>query len=230
MLNIKNLDAAYGVIPVLHDVNLEVAEGELVALLGANGSGKSTFLKLLDALYLPTAGVLSVFGTPLTQGMLDDEAYAFALRRPMRPSQALPGHAGSVRRRRRRCLRAGRSARVAKRGGRGRHTQGGLGEARPESGLRPGCAWASNEVVRSRMGATRGWPLVRGSRGGAPGAFRATLALALVHDLDQRHDVLRLGVAGDRMGRRDDEPAVAADLGHHPPCLGSDLVGGPVGQ
>lgn len=68
-------------LPALDDISLEIAPGSKVALLGANGSGKSTFLKLLDALYLPTAGVLSVFGTPLTQGMLDDEAYAFALRR-----------------------------------------------------------------------------------------------------------------------------------------------------
>jgi cobalt/nickel transport system ATP-binding protein len=65
----------------LDDVTLQIAQGSKIALLGANGSGKSTLLKLLDALYLPTSGTLSVFGAPLTQALLDDEAYAFALRR-----------------------------------------------------------------------------------------------------------------------------------------------------
>jgi len=65
----------------LDDVSLEITQGQKIALLGANGSGKSTLLKLLDGLYVPTAGTLSVFGVPLTQALLDDEAYAFALRR-----------------------------------------------------------------------------------------------------------------------------------------------------
>ena len=67
--------------PAVDSVSLEIAQGGKVALLGANGSGKSTLLKLLDALYLPTSGSLSVFGTVLTQALLEDEAYSFALRR-----------------------------------------------------------------------------------------------------------------------------------------------------
>jgi len=65
----------------LEDVSLEIPQGRKVALLGANGSGKSTLLKLLDALYLPTAGSLIAFDVPLTQALLEDEAFAFAFRR-----------------------------------------------------------------------------------------------------------------------------------------------------
>ena len=41
MLEVKNLNVSYGVIPVLHDVSLEIRENELVALLGSNGAGKA---------------------------------------------------------------------------------------------------------------------------------------------------------------------------------------------
>ena len=43
-------------------VSLTVARGEFVAVLGRNGSGKSTFAKLLNALLLPTGGKLTVNG------------------------------------------------------------------------------------------------------------------------------------------------------------------------
>jgi len=62
MLNIENLDAAYGVIPVLHDVSLKVAEGELVALLGANGAGKTTLLNCISGVLPAKAGTISFRG------------------------------------------------------------------------------------------------------------------------------------------------------------------------
>lgn len=65
----------------LEKISLQVEHGCKIALIGANGSGKSTLLKLLDALYLPTAGVLTVLGQPLSQQLLEDEAWSFALRR-----------------------------------------------------------------------------------------------------------------------------------------------------
>lgn len=53
-------------------VTLDIAEGEFLAILGRNGSGKSTFAKLLNALLLPTGGSLSVNGiTPAS----DDDCY-----------------------------------------------------------------------------------------------------------------------------------------------------------
>jgi len=59
MLNIHNLHAAYGVIPVLHGVNLEIREGEIVALLGANGAGKTTLLNSISGVLPCTEGRIS---------------------------------------------------------------------------------------------------------------------------------------------------------------------------
>ncbi len=57
----------------LDGVNLRVAEGEAVAVLGANGCGKSTLLKLLDGLYEPSAGRLHVFGNDIRTIASDSE-------------------------------------------------------------------------------------------------------------------------------------------------------------
>lgn len=52
-------------LPVLTDVNLQIAHGEFVTLLGPSGCGKSTLLRLLAGLDTPTAGEISVFGSPV---------------------------------------------------------------------------------------------------------------------------------------------------------------------
>ncbi|HXQ61700.1 MAG TPA: ATP-binding protein [Acidimicrobiales bacterium] len=65
-LQIHNLDFFYGTQQVLFEVNLEVSEGEIVALLGTNGAGKSTLLRAVAGLDHPHRGVIRIFGTNCT--------------------------------------------------------------------------------------------------------------------------------------------------------------------
>ena len=53
-------------IPALDDVNISIAEGEYVAVLGHNGSGKSTFAKLLNLILTPTVGKIFIDGCDIT--------------------------------------------------------------------------------------------------------------------------------------------------------------------
>jgi branched-chain amino acid transport system ATP-binding protein len=53
---IRNVEAGYGAVRVLHGVSLEVRDGETVVLLGTNGNGKSTLLKCLMGMVRPEAG------------------------------------------------------------------------------------------------------------------------------------------------------------------------------
>jgi cobalt/nickel transport system ATP-binding protein len=66
--------------PVLREVSLDITAGESVALLGANASGKSTLLQLLDGLQFPTAGTIHAFGEPLTEMALEQPAFARSFR------------------------------------------------------------------------------------------------------------------------------------------------------
>lgn len=59
MLKVSNLSVAYGIIPVLHGVEIEVKEGELVALLGSNGAGKTTLLNTISGLLKAKEGQIS---------------------------------------------------------------------------------------------------------------------------------------------------------------------------
>src|SRR5438309_4611137 len=62
LLEIRELRAGYGEVEVLRSVDLDVAPGELVALVGANGAGKSTLLKCISGLIPPTAGTIRLGG------------------------------------------------------------------------------------------------------------------------------------------------------------------------
>jgi branched-chain amino acid transport system ATP-binding protein len=58
MLKIEKLNFSYGDLKVLWDVDLEVRQGEIVTVVGANGAGKSTILKNVSRLVKPTSGAL----------------------------------------------------------------------------------------------------------------------------------------------------------------------------
>jgi branched-chain amino acid transport system ATP-binding protein len=59
MLQVNNIDVAYGDVQVLFDVSLDIQEGELVAVIGANGAGKTTLLKTISGVMKPQKGSIS---------------------------------------------------------------------------------------------------------------------------------------------------------------------------
>jgi len=65
MLRILNLEAGYGPLRVLKGISLHVSPGEIVALIGANGAGKTTILKTISGILRPTKGEILYEGNPL---------------------------------------------------------------------------------------------------------------------------------------------------------------------
>lgn len=72
MLEVRELRAGYGPVEILRGVDLDVAKGEVVALLGANGAGKTTLNRTLSGLLRPRAGSIRFAGEPI--GGLSAEA------------------------------------------------------------------------------------------------------------------------------------------------------------
>ena len=64
LLQVKNLRCGYGSLEVVHGISLHVCAGEIVALLGANGAGKSSFLKSVIGLLPPRRGEVLIDGRP----------------------------------------------------------------------------------------------------------------------------------------------------------------------
>ena len=67
LLTVKGLMAGYGKVPVLHGINLEVAEGEILGVLGHNGMGKTTLLKTLMGIVPATGGQVVFDGEDLSR-------------------------------------------------------------------------------------------------------------------------------------------------------------------
>ena len=66
MLRVENIDVYYGNIHALKGISFEVKEGEIVALIGANGAGKSTTLKTVSGMMHPKQGSISFLGEDIT--------------------------------------------------------------------------------------------------------------------------------------------------------------------
>ena len=66
VLELQSVDKSFGPIDVLHDISLQVNEGEVLCLLGDNGAGKSTLIKTLAGVHKPTRGKILMNGQETT--------------------------------------------------------------------------------------------------------------------------------------------------------------------
>ena len=75
VVSLRNINKSYGegdlAVPILHDINLQVQQGEYLAIMGPSGSGKSTLMNIVGCLDEATSGSYLLNGTDVTQ--LDDE-------------------------------------------------------------------------------------------------------------------------------------------------------------
>jgi branched-chain amino acid transport system ATP-binding protein len=67
LLEVENLELAYGEVPAVREVSFEVAEGEIVTLIGANGAGKTTTLRGVAGAMLPRRGRIVFAGSDVTR-------------------------------------------------------------------------------------------------------------------------------------------------------------------
>ncbi|MCF0247088.1 MAG: ABC transporter ATP-binding protein, partial [Synergistes sp.] len=67
LLEVKDIHCSYDQVPVIHGISLHVDEGEIVAILGANGAGKSTTMRTIAGLMHPTAGSIIFNGCDITK-------------------------------------------------------------------------------------------------------------------------------------------------------------------
>ena len=65
LISARGISKSFASVEVLRDVDLDLMPGEIHALLGENGAGKSTFAKILAGVHRPTTGTLSMSGKPV---------------------------------------------------------------------------------------------------------------------------------------------------------------------
>lgn len=75
MITFENVSKRYLTKRALSDVNITIPEGKLIGLVGSNGSGKSTFMKMIAGLVGPTEGNVTIDEVPVTRRTADKVAY-----------------------------------------------------------------------------------------------------------------------------------------------------------
>jgi NitT/TauT family transport system ATP-binding protein len=65
-IRVRGLGKRYGTLEVFRDVNMDVGDREIVAIVGPSGCGKTTLLRCIDGLIPPTSGQVDILGTPVT--------------------------------------------------------------------------------------------------------------------------------------------------------------------
>jgi len=78
ILVVRDLDVSYGPVQVLFGVDLELHEGEIIALLGTNGAGKSTLLRAISGLVPPQRGAIFFDGEDVT-GLEPEDSFSYGL-------------------------------------------------------------------------------------------------------------------------------------------------------
>ncbi|HEX3132503.1 MAG TPA: sugar ABC transporter ATP-binding protein [Planctomycetota bacterium] len=79
LIETRDLGKTYGTVRALGGVGVTIRAGEIHALIGENGAGKSTFINLLAGVVTPTTGTVSVAGVPLALGVRASEAAGIAV-------------------------------------------------------------------------------------------------------------------------------------------------------
>ncbi len=90
LLEIRDVVARYGAVEALHGISLDVAEGEIVSLLGANGAGKSTTLKAISRVIAPASGSIAFAGTSL-DGLQPEDVVALGIAHVPEGRRIFPG-------------------------------------------------------------------------------------------------------------------------------------------
>jgi simple sugar transport system ATP-binding protein/D-xylose transport system ATP-binding protein len=78
VLSLRGISKSFGAVAALTDIDLDVAAGEVVAIVGDNGAGKSTLVKVLSGVYPPDAGAITFEGTQVSLGS-PAEAHAMGI-------------------------------------------------------------------------------------------------------------------------------------------------------